>query len=763
MPNTPGGDEPAAPMGAYFTGRNKPHAPPDPPPRQAVPPMFNSTSNPTPDPLRQFRERDRPSVEPRVSTPYASHGGEKTTLFGSANMSRSKSTRDSSDRVDQEFVPRTGSDPNLSSPHRAQSFAQRPSAAHAKSSKYERSESSSSEDLPTNGSSSSSSANRSNGSAPRKPQQGATQPSKSEQRKQSKILQFRQWMKENPGEKPPPNGFPPDGPPLRSGQATSTPNLNGSNGTKPSMYGSKSFPVVFGDSHANNSIPFQQLAESDERHRPLKLASKYRGPETNSVQSAVKSPSGLPGSAWTLNHFEATQRDYVEHLLSSKRTPSGAQKTPIPAQSNVYAAQKDKWGPFTQYRESNALGVPCQSSSKKSKKELGYSPSTILHNRLFWQRQNLQTTANLYSRNRFSFNLKDDTFKPTNPQPNGFSSSAENITTKFTPEDWAGTFKAGTNHFKPTAGAASPTRARDPSTSRSRGRSPPKARTDYTTMPRTDQGPPVAESPGGTKFSAEEWDKTFGAQTFMPPDPPPRPQQYRKRTIPQSRATMGGQAAVIDESDSGNDKPLFTDRKAPSPQTASPEPMDVDTPPVTHTVPIFQTKPADNLNLNADPIKRQASSSASQPVTDEEDLKVNFEDLKIVDIITSLDMPSPPSPPILPPFAGSQQMSRQAYDDYEARFAKYMAAWDTVQTKFLLHVVARKNQNDSLKEKRWSEKKNTDSYRRGLQEDATVMKRWSELTEKHGEVVKQFVILQATMASRDVKDENPSSSRKKTH
>ena len=138
MPNTPGGgDEPPAPMGAYFTERNKPTAPPEVPPREPTreqPPMRErpQSSKPIPNPLKQFQ--DKPMVhEPRISTPYATHGGEKFNPFESTNINRSKSTRERHDRFDDSHIPRTGSDSNLNSPQRARSFAQRNSPRTHKS------------------------------------------------------------------------------------------------------------------------------------------------------------------------------------------------------------------------------------------------------------------------------------------------------------------------------------------------------------------------------------------------------------------------------------------------------------------------------------------------------------------------------------------------------------------------------------------------------------------------------------------------------
>jgi len=71
MPNTPGGDEPPAPRGHYVTQRDKPSVAPD----LSSQEPSTSIDNAAPDPPSQFRE------EPRLSTPYAAHGGEKFNPF----------------------------------------------------------------------------------------------------------------------------------------------------------------------------------------------------------------------------------------------------------------------------------------------------------------------------------------------------------------------------------------------------------------------------------------------------------------------------------------------------------------------------------------------------------------------------------------------------------------------------------------------------------------------------------------------------------
>lgn len=114
-PGAAGGDEPAAAnTSAYYTQRagRAPTAKQQPPP-QKTPPRAAPA-----DPLRQFREKTGTPLEPRLSTPYASHGGEKTDPFESVNFGRSNSTRAPSGRAD---ASRSSGSPRNRERHRSAS------------------------------------------------------------------------------------------------------------------------------------------------------------------------------------------------------------------------------------------------------------------------------------------------------------------------------------------------------------------------------------------------------------------------------------------------------------------------------------------------------------------------------------------------------------------------------------------------------------------------------------------------------------------
>lgn len=136
--NLAGDEPPAQKTSAYFTSRNSrpstANSPDFPTPPQP------SRNKPEPNVFKdaRFAEDDPGSpLGPRLSTPYATHGGEKLNPFDSVNLSRARSTRErparpfspNSDRhrslspqrtrmhrhVSPDNVPRAGSDANLKS------------------------------------------------------------------------------------------------------------------------------------------------------------------------------------------------------------------------------------------------------------------------------------------------------------------------------------------------------------------------------------------------------------------------------------------------------------------------------------------------------------------------------------------------------------------------------------------------------------------------------------------------------------------------
>ncbi|PBP22338.1 DnaJ domain-containing protein [Diplocarpon rosae] len=738
MPSTPGGgDEGPAPMGAYFTDRNKPAVAPEVPPREPPPKERpQASTRPIPNPLKQFQDKAMVN-EPRISTPYSTHGGEKFNPFESTNVNRSKSTKERPEHVDSDFLPRNGSGPNLNSPSRARPFAQRNSPRASKSATEtvnldSSSESSSDGSLNTNGRPHRSDSMRTNGGGTRTaaPPQGPPGASvDSDTSKQSELARLRQWMLQNPGQEPPPDG-PPDGQVPRSSRPQAQPQAQTNEET---MYANSDYVNFDRKKFPNFSVKLPTVSETiSSGDGPA-----ARGPPPFKKyfmdnRQPMTSPSGVQTDPQSLNAFEGFQRNVIDQLLHNKRTASLGQKS---SSSPGFA-------------ETPVVGHPYDFDKSRE----------------FWDGiEKLKSQANHPERSSsFSFNVNDDIFSRTGHPSSGFSNSAENISTKFTPEDWDGKFEAGADYFKPKPDQKSRTQ----SISRTRGRSPVKVRPIEPKIPKPREAETPTESPNGTKFSADEWKETFKPQTFMPPPPMPRMASTpsRKRTGPTTRPTVGN-AAVVDDDDTSDEKSLFTGRKNMASAAASPEPMDVDTPPASHVVPQYVTTPNGHLKVGTESSKRAAS--ASELPIDSESLKVNFDDLRIRDLMSTLAMPSAPQPPALPEAASEyERPTRAAYDDYIKGYAKYIGEWDLFNSKFLLHMVARKNQNDTLKDRRWNEERASEIYRMGLKEDQAVLKRWTELHESHELVVKSFLVMRERMKTREEREgaaAGRSRPRKKTH
>lgn len=562
-PNTPGGDEPAAPRTAYATHREKPaQAPPT--TNDTQPPVYDRATG---DASRRYsKAKSNLQFEPRMSTPYATHGGEKFNPFESININRSKSTRMPSNRYSSDGMPRVGSDPNLNSAHRPRpqdtSFA-KPSSTFA------------------------------------------------------------------------------------------TPDSNDSS--------SESGPQI-----RKKATPRSTAAGT----RTFAKARSFTNSRTKPAQFTASSTDGQPNGP--------SQSDSTNN--ATHEIPSGSYQT-------------------------NAQKIA--------------EPSI------------------------FSFDVDEDAFNRT--AQTGLGSTDPNTVNKtFSPSDWDAIFEA--SHFAPDTHAASGPHPQ--SGSRTRGRSPTKSR------PMQAHVEPVSSaesSPGGTKFTKDEWAGTFKPQTFMPPSAPSGPtapnssRASRKSRVPSIKPTMGT-AAVVDDGDTSDDKPLFKGRNpvvGEMPAVPSPDPMDVDTPvPSTTPAPSATEEPEASIKITPN---TAAAPGRPQDSADTEYLKVNFEDLKIEDVISSLALPRPPTPPkipaaLLPPTADTR-------DAYLEKFQVYMRDWDLFYTQMMLHFVERKNRNDALGPTRWLNGDGASFYRKGLQEDSSVLKWWTYAVEKHEKNMKDCQVLRAAASS----------------
>ncbi|TQS37525.1 hypothetical protein Golomagni_01996 [Golovinomyces magnicellulatus] len=570
MPGTPGGDELPAPRGHYFM-RVKVDTPPVPSQDNHSP--ISQNSGPYPETSGKADERS--FFEPRMSTPYATHGGERIDPFQAPtdkiNRSKSVSEREpNSASIDNPFRCETNTDPKIYASHRTSSFRTRPTST-ARSTKKSSTESSDSDDT-------------------------------------SNI--FRTM------------------------------------------------------NHSNQAVPARKEVRKN-------LASATR-----------KRSNRIPRTRPLSNGYQS--EDSSSSSSSQEDTPPRPEKT----------------------------------NSMQSKQ------STI-----------------------FSFGIKDDTFdetKFTQHDPR-LGNSTKNISTKFSAEEWDGKFSAGSNsdYLKPNSNSTLKSSNYFQSGTRARARSPAKSQPSC--AKRSAKTEKNTESSNRKKFTPEEWAETFKPQIFMSPPlnstvggSRTSTSGGRKRTNPSNFSSINvnkvsaGIGTNIAHKQSQNIQVSDTSNA----NIATPEPMDIDTPLGTNAnSAISKSKDVPQDNLDSQQRRdSQPKLSLEESELQATALKVNFSDLKIKDII--MDFPLPPKAPTL---LQEQRPSESSYHECEITFQHYMAEWDQFENKFLLHLVARKNNYAFLGDQRWKGPQN-EYYRNTIREDQIVLRNWAEAKETHEKALKSWIV-----------------------
>ena len=340
-----------------------------------------------------------------------------------------------------------------------------------------------------------------------------------------------------------------------------------------------------------------------------------------------------------------------------------------------------------------------------------------------------------------------------------FSNDAEKFSTKFSAEQWDGKFAAGWNancfipDTKPSQFNVRSKTVRSPKKLKSPETIPTKASTKPEPL-ETKSTPtlnPFSETSNRTKFSANDWAETFMPQTFMPSSVPKTissSNSNRKRSGPNIRSNNNEVAGVDVRLKNGNQDSAGCKSIRQDPLANNipiPEPMDIDTPiaPASNFEPKGKT---DSSRINQASQKRRVShpEALSRDNLHTAALKIKFSDLKIRDLI--LDFPTPPVAPTLPQV---KKPSEKIYLEYESKFERYMIEWDQFDKKYLLHLVARKNQNENLGEKRWRGN-DIEKYRSTVQEDQIVLKKWAEAKEMHDKALADRIAVSDIVKEVDI-------------
>ncbi|KAA8571856.1 hypothetical protein EYC84_001813 [Monilinia fructicola] len=727
MPSNPGADEPSAGKGNYSTSRINRSVPPPPPPRvtpspepeeeekhtPAPAPPVNHTTRPSTkpsDPLRQFRAGEDPPYEPRLSTPYASSGGEKFDPFDAANLGRSKSTREEfAEPKPKKSVPRAGSDPNIGSP-------------------------------------------RPNGT----PKNSTTKNG------------------------PPKNGTQKPTPAF----ATSPDSSDSGNG--PEIDPQK--PRVF--AKPRKPTPAQEQRQPD---------AAAPGPPSQNGPPAQEEPKPQPSMYETSSKYTASNPQERPHYVKRASFSGTPLRQPLSYSNGMHDAHKAKYpGSFTAPRENPTASPPSGGSShssddfqhgQKDKRRRHGDASTHSLNSFEAIQHNLlsQLVGNKKLAEAAHENSHAKPVESANHQAHDDKTthSADSINTKFSSEEWHGKFEAGGDYFVPeqkTTQIPLHSRVRtQSSSSRSRGRSPVKSRSaDSKPFPSRPGSDTPIESPGGTKFSAQDWAETFKPQTFAPPSVPsptkssvPSRVGSRKPRVPIAKATVGS-ATVSPEYSKTAKQPRCdgcrlsssgytssttnsSSTRTSSTRTSSTRTSSPAQAPPAQAPPAQAQSPKANrgLKINTEQLKRAAAPSQS-PV-DTESLKVEFDDLNIKELLSSLDLPPPPTAPRYP----HESNAALSQGIYLSSFTAYMVDWDLFSKRMMLHLIARKNQNDGLGSNRWEHPQGLDIYRRGLKEDGAVMSHWVAAMASHDQAMKEYAIHKERFNMAEGRDRDRP--RKKTH
>ncbi|KAM0563240.1 hypothetical protein ACHAPJ_000958 [Fusarium lateritium] len=265
-PRTAMGDEPPVSSSNYSSrpaSERYPQYSPQETPQQPPPVPQRPPPTTMPDPLGQFRDQDS-WADPRQSSPYTSHGGEKTNPFDGIPLNRAKSTREAP-RQDQ-----SSSD--------NEAFNRQRSASAPKGGKTE--------DVPP-----------------------STIPKDPADRPKAPLKKTRSGFKSVPlGPNQQPTEFPANGTPTESPGG-------------PSMYENPS-------SATSNHLPFSKSSSKCRGHHGSgSLGAETRCPYESPISSCNPSPSGRHDSPHQLTPFERQQMEFLTKLINNASVGSPVKKT----------------------------------------------------------------------------------------------------------------------------------------------------------------------------------------------------------------------------------------------------------------------------------------------------------------------------------------------------------------------------------------------------------------------------------------------------
>ncbi len=799
-PNHLGADEPSVRYKSAYSAKG------DHPPSRSrttyMPPNQAHGTSPTkPDPLRAFRSQtginDSFSGSARVSTPYATTGGEKT-YFSSTGLGRSASSRES-----KEHGHWSDSDPNnvnhshhqfpsdtSSRQHHSASPKTRSSMPRATSNSSS-SSSSSDESMVGRGKNSEDSARKFR-VPPRAPTQkpfgGHRRPSLKPTVQTENGIDDDMAPPRQPKQKPDESSY---------STTSGYPEGFLSHRTKRESDRSQQ------QSPPNSTSPAQDPSMPPQR--PLQRPRSWHDKPSSVNRNDDREDNPTPGTS-----------DQVQNP-SMYDSPGSTQSPNTPSLSNKWS---DQWPFMSPKKPKTSSALPpywaIPSSLVPRKQQEAQNPPYDPFHMFRSDQDKAQNFADITSFNSFKI-TGNDVNKPFTGTPPLRSHSSDTINLNFSPTDWNGKFTGNANeYFVPPPpsranaprGRTSPVRRQQlrPQAAESIGPIPEIANATAPPPSASIQSNPIGAAEQGNS-SQEEWAKHLKPTTweFLPPPPPGSPiRTSRKRPIAAKRPSKTANkrsaapkaasiSATLDDSGDENEAastttlsskesngggsamdidPALTPPSAELPKTngANIPPQAVQTdstvcnpgptlPPRsngnTHAEP-------DTSNLNLGDLSNVAPFAPSQSgLGDLNDLSTTlpFESrpsLNPFNIHTPqpLILPSPPKSVTVP-----ANLTQTSWERYLAQMRGYMFEWNAYNTKMLRHFNERQTSNETTMKPDWmsaigegNDKWGYKTYMQGIEEDFRVREHWDVSWERHRECMKGLgAMRESVLGSKTIK------------
>ncbi|KAI9808441.1 MAG: hypothetical protein M1827_007260 [Pycnora praestabilis] len=570
-PSTPGGDEPPAHNNSAYSNvsqGNRPSAFR----AQTVfgtPPRGQAPTARKPDPLGRFKQAQAEEFldesSDRISTPYATAGGEKT-YFSSMNLGRSASTREPQKKTEWNGSghgkPNGGGSPGMAERHRSSSpIRRRPFSGTSSSSggslhpnvggfrDESRPRSRESEEAKK--------AEHGSRSEMRFQTSPGSETSSSDSQEANDARSDRSWQasvgesvkervrksRRHPRKSDSRQGFdrgPEDTTSSRNHSKEvrqSSSNVHLPKDTGPPLEKTRSWHEHIGKCKGAQDVPDRMRWNPSVGVKNQQNGTTAGGTKTGNQDSGPEKDSP---TMYGSEYFKSSS-------LWSSRWPFGPGNSKKPQSSSSAFTTPPYWAfPSTI--------LPPNPASQQAPASFLFSSDTN-------QWYHYKNSANNLRTSSFTMPVDDSTFAGPPPAATNFrSNSSDNINTRFSPSEWSGKFTGNSNEYftgPQTAGRkdagsrsrTSPVRGRP----HSRPPSPVKTQPAFTSQESLVNGAPkipppkdrpiLPPSPGPAKFSPAEWTQHFKDPTWAgppppaPPSPGKRPQGMRTRAPSKSTTT----------------------------------------------------------------------------------------------------------------------------------------------------------------------------------------------------------------------------------